>query len=139
MASTMESQGQSRREKWRERARALQNELYALYLAYRHPDTPWYAKAWALLVLAYAFSPIDLIPDMIPILGYVDDVILLPMGIYFALRLIPAEILAETRGRAQQELAVDPSIQRKGTFLIVCLWLLVIGVTILVIWRITDA
>ncbi len=134
----MESQGQSRREKWRERARALQNELYALYLAYRHPGTPWYAKAWALLVLAYACSPIDLIPDMIPILGYVDDVIILPMGIYFALRLIPADILAETRGRAQQELAVDPSIQKKGTILILSLWLLVIGVTILVIWRIID-
>ncbi|MFC6662253.1 YkvA family protein [Deinococcus multiflagellatus] len=70
-------------------ARRLKAELLALSLAARDPRTPWYARAWALLVLAYALSPIDLIPDFIPVLGQLDDLLLVPAGLWLALRLIP--------------------------------------------------
>ena len=84
----------------RDWARALKLELRALYFVVRDPRTPWYAKALAGAVLAYALSPIDLIPDFIPVLGYLDDVILVPLGIWLALKLVPGEVLAEARARA---------------------------------------
>ncbi len=87
--------------RWRERARRLQAETYAVYLAYRDPRTPWYARVLALVVAAYAVSPIDLIPDPIPLLGYLDDLILVPAGIALALRLIPGDVMAECRERAR--------------------------------------
>jgi uncharacterized membrane protein YkvA (DUF1232 family) len=83
-------------------ARALKRETHALYLAGRDPRTPWLAKLVIAIVVAYALSPIDLIPDFIPILGYLDDVLLLPLGIYLALKLIPTAILADARQAAQQ-------------------------------------
>ena len=75
-------------------------EIVALYLAGRDPRTPWYAKAMIAAVVAYALSPIDFIPDFIPILGYLDDLVLLPIGIWLAIRMIPAEILQDCRQRA---------------------------------------
>jgi uncharacterized membrane protein YkvA (DUF1232 family) len=84
----------------RRRARELKAQLLALWFCRDHPDTPLAAKVLAALVLAYAFSPIDLIPDFVPILGYLDDLVLLPLGIYLLLRLIPAHVLEEARGRA---------------------------------------
>ncbi|GGN33415.1 YkvA family protein [Deinococcus daejeonensis] len=81
-------------------ARHLKAELLALSLAARDPRTPWYARAWALLVLAYALSPIDLIPDFIPVLGQLDDLLLVPAGLWVALRLIPPEVLADARREA---------------------------------------
>ena len=75
-------------------------ERAALYLAYRDPRTPWYARVAAILVIAYALSPIDLIPDFIPVLGYLDDLIILPLGIFFAMKLIPAEIMVSAREKA---------------------------------------
>ena len=69
---------------WKARARQLEIETYALYLAYRHPKVPWYAKVFAACVVGYLFSPIDLIPDFIPVLGYLDDLILVPLGIFLA-------------------------------------------------------
>jgi len=86
---------------WKRRARALDTELHALVLAYRDPRTPWAARLWTLLVLAYAFSPIDLIPDPIPVLGYLDDLVLVPLGIALALRLIPPPVMVDARARAQ--------------------------------------
>jgi uncharacterized membrane protein YkvA (DUF1232 family) len=74
-------------QRWKERAERLKKEVYALYLAYRDPRTPWYGKVFAALVIAYAFSPIDLIPDPIPILGYLDDLILIPLGVVIALKM----------------------------------------------------
>lgn len=88
--------------RWKERARALKRDTYALYLAYHDARTPWYARVVALCVVAYAFSPIDLIPDFIPVLGYLDDLILVPLGIALAVRLIPPEVMAQSRERAQQ-------------------------------------
>ena len=89
-------------QRWQTAARALKRELYALYLASRDPRTPWYAKAAIAGVLAYALSPIDLIPDFIPVLGYLDDLVLLPAGIWMALRLIPPTVMAESRARAEE-------------------------------------
>ena len=77
-------------QRWRGWARRVKRETYALALAYRDPRTPWYARAVAAIVVAYAFSPLDLIPDVIPVLGYLDDLILVPLGILLAVRLIPA-------------------------------------------------
>jgi uncharacterized membrane protein YkvA (DUF1232 family) len=103
-------------------AAALKQELVALYLAARHPRTPWYAKVFLLCVVAYALSPIDLIPDPIPILGYVDDLLLLPLGIYLSLRMIPAEILTECRAKAA---ATSERLPRNwwAAAVIVSLWL----------------
>lgn len=85
----------------RERARRLKSETYALYLAYRDPRVPWYAKLVAACVVGYALSPIDLIPDFIPVLGYLDDLVLIPAGIALALKMIPPEVMAECRERAR--------------------------------------
>ena len=86
---------------WRERAGALRLEARALFLAVRHPRTPWYAKALALVVLGYALSPIDLIPDFLPVLGQLDDLLLIPAGLALVRRLIPASVLAECREKAR--------------------------------------
>ena len=94
--------------RWKQSARGLQREIYALYYAYRDPRVPWYAKAFIALVVAYAFSPIDLIPDFIPILGYLDDLLLIPLGVGLALRMIPAEVMRESRARAEQALEREP-------------------------------
>ncbi len=79
--------------------RRLREEIQVLGLVYRDPRTPWYAKACLALVLGYAFSPVDLIPDFIPVLGHLDDLLLVPLGVWLALRLIPRQVLAEARAR----------------------------------------
>ena len=123
---------------WRQRARRLKRETYALYLAARDPRVPWYTKVLALAIVGYALSPIDLIPDFIPIIGYLDDLILIPLGIALVLRLIPSEALAECRARAQQELERGQRAQstpaRIATVIIVLAWLigLIISVSFLV-------
>src|SRR5512146_897709 len=84
------------------RARALKTETHALYLAARDPRTPWYAKGLVLLIVAYALSPIDLIPDFVPVLGYLDDLIIIPGGIVLALKLIPPQVMEQARQQAQE-------------------------------------
>jgi uncharacterized membrane protein YkvA (DUF1232 family) len=87
-------------EGFKNRVRLLKRETHALYLAARHPRTPWYAKLFVAGIVAYALSPIDLIPDFIPILGFLDDLILIPLGIVVAVKLVPADVLAECRAKA---------------------------------------
>jgi uncharacterized membrane protein YkvA (DUF1232 family) len=99
----------------------LKVETYALYLAYRDPRVPWYARVFAALVVGYAFSPIDLIPDPIPFIGYLDDLILVPLGIALAIRMIPAEVLAECREKAK-ELSKKP-VNRVAAVVVVAVWL----------------
>jgi len=86
-------------------AAELKAQLLTLWFARLHTDTPWHAKALAVLVAAYAFSPIDLIPDFIPVIGYLDDLIIVPLGIWLALRLIPRHVLDESRRKADAWLA----------------------------------
>ena len=83
----------------RERARRLRLEAHALYLAARHPDTPWYAKALVAAILVYALTPVDLIPDVFPILGIVDDIVFVPLAFALAVRFIPIHVLEECRAR----------------------------------------
>ena len=89
-------------EAWRQKARYLKRETYALYFAVRDPRVPWYAKLLAGSVVAYAFSPIDLIPDFIPILGYLDELVILPLGVMAVRAMIPEGVLAECRNRADR-------------------------------------
>ena len=106
-------------------ARKVKRDGVTLWFAGRHPQAPWYAKALGAFVVAYALSPIDLIPDFIPVLGYLDDVILLPALIWLAIRLIPAPVLAECREQADRWMAIKgakpPS--RIGAALIVAVWI----------------
>jgi len=119
-------------EKLRSRARALKNEAYAIYLAAKDPRTPWYAKALIYFVVAHTFSPIDLIPDFIPILGYLDDLIITPLGIALAIRLIPAEVLAEARLTVVTQ-GFDRRVGLVGAGIIIIIWILAIiwGATII--------
>jgi uncharacterized membrane protein YkvA (DUF1232 family) len=110
-------------------ARALKTEVVALDFAARDPRVPWYAKFVAAIVAAYALSPIDLIPDFIPVLGYLDDLILVPLGILLAVKLIPPLLMAEFR-LAAQEHAERPG-SRMGAWVIVALWVLS---AILLLW-----
>jgi len=108
-------------------ARIIKRDAHALYLAARDPRVPWYAKALAIAVAAYAFSPIDLIPDFIPILGYLDDVILVPLGILLVIRMIPPEIMAEHRAVAAA--AQERPVSRTAAVIIVCLWAVFIALS----------
>ena len=103
----------------------MKRDAQALHLAARDPRVPWYAKAVAVLVAAYALSPIDLIPDFVPILGYLDDLIILPAGIALVIRLIPAAIMAEHRALA--DAALDRSVSRTAAAFIILTWALAIG------------
>jgi uncharacterized membrane protein YkvA (DUF1232 family) len=122
-------------EKLKSRARALKNEAIAVYLAAKDPRTPWYAKALVFFVVAHTFSPIDLIPDFIPVLGYLDDLIITPGGLWLAVRLIPPEVLAEARGKAATSgLLRSGSVGYVGAAVIIVVWILIlIGVVYLII------
>jgi uncharacterized membrane protein YkvA (DUF1232 family) len=98
-------------------------ETYTIYLAYRDPRTPWYARLFAACVVGYAFSPIDLIPDSIPILGYLDDLILVPLGISIALKMIPSPVLAECREKAQAILEQGQPTSWAAAMVTVIVWL----------------
>jgi uncharacterized membrane protein YkvA (DUF1232 family) len=102
-------------------ARAVKRDVHALYLAGRDPRVPWYAKALALLVAGYALSPIDLIPDFVPVVGYLDDVILVPLGIVLVVKLIPPGIMAEHRALAAA--AQDRPVSRVAAVIIAVIWL----------------
>jgi uncharacterized membrane protein YkvA (DUF1232 family) len=105
----------------RDWARGIKRDVTALYFAARDPRVPWYAKAVALAVAAYALSPIDLIPDFIPVLGYLDDVIIVPLGILLAVRLIPADVLAEHRAAATE--AGERPTSRTAAAVIIAIWI----------------
>jgi len=107
---------------WRENARKLKADVVALALAMRDPRVPWYARALGACVVAYALSPIDLIPDFVPVVGYVDDLVLVPLGLILMVRLIPAEVLAEHRAAAAA-LAERP-VSYAGAAAVILVWLL---------------
>lgn len=115
----------------RGRARRLRTEALALYLAARHPSTPWYAKLLVAAIVAYAFSPIDLIPDFIPVLGILDDLIILPAGIVLAIRLVPATVLDECRRRAHAAFRDGRPVSRVAATVIVLIWLTLAALSII--------
>lgn len=119
----------------RQRARRLKTEIYALYLAYRDPRTPWYARLFAAGVVAYAFSPLDLIPDFIPIIGLLDDLILVPLGIVLALRMIPASVMAECRQRAAEALREGRPTNWLAAGAIIAVWIVFAALLIVIAVR----
>lgn len=95
-------------QRWTDKAKSIKRDLYAVYLACRDPRTPWYARLLAVAVIGYALSPIDLIPDFIPVIGYLDDLILVPLGLMLVVRLIPPDVLADARRRADASAWTKP-------------------------------
>lgn len=114
-------------------ARAVRRDVHALWLAARDPRTPWHARALAVAIAAYALSPIDLIPDFVPVLGYLDDAILLPLGILLAVRLVPPEVMAEHRATAAA--AAARPVSRAGAAFVVALWIAAAGWLFWTFWR----
>lgn len=110
---------------WKQRVRQLKQETYAIYLACKDPRVPWYARVFAGFVVAYALSPIDLIPDFIPILGYLDDLVLVPLGIILVLKLIPPRVLAECRIKAEAAMGEGKPTNWIAAGVIVVIWFLV--------------
>jgi uncharacterized membrane protein YkvA (DUF1232 family) len=121
----------------KESAQQLKNQTYVIYLAFKHPHTPWYAKVLLIFVIGYALSPIDLIPDFIPVLGYIDDLIILPLGISIALKMIPKEVILECRGKAASE-RINGKIKWFGLGIIILIWLIVLSVIAIVIYKIIS-
>jgi uncharacterized membrane protein YkvA (DUF1232 family) len=128
----------SRLESWKQRARQLKQETYAIYLALRDPRVPWYARLLAACVVGYAFSPIDLIPDVVPVLGYLDDLVIVPLGIMLALKLIPSDVIAECRARSQAVMAEGKPTNWIAAGVIVAIWLLLAALVIVLALRVVK-
>ena len=120
---------------WKRRASQLRVETYAIWLAYKDPRVPWYARAFAACVVGYAFSPIDLIPDPIPVLGYLDDLVLIPQGIGLALRMIPPEVMVECRQKADAVMREGKPTNWKAAAVIVTLCVIMALLVIVVMVR----
>ena len=123
------------RERWRSRARDLKRLTWALLFAYHDPRTPWLARVVAAGVVAYAFSPIDLIPDIIPVLGYLDDLILIPLGVLLAVRLIPPPVWADARARATEAVRTNRPVSWWAAAVIVLLWIVLAAVGAWLLWQ----
>jgi len=125
---------------WKRRVQHLKVETHALYLAYRDPRTPWYAKLLAAVIVAYAVSPVDLIPDFIPVLGVLDDLVIVPLGAALAIKMVPKQVVAECREKARN--AMEPSASKRTKCLVativVAIWCLLAALVILLAFRIAD-
>lgn len=113
----------------------MKRETFTLVVACRHPRVPWYAKALALLVAGYALSPVDLIPDFIPVVGYLDDLVLIPLGFMLVIRLIPAEVLAECRRQAEEMVGRATRMGKIAAVVIVAIWILTVAVLLWLMFR----
>ena len=120
---------------WKERVRALKKDTFTLVVACRHPRVPWYAKALALLIVGYALSPIDLIPDFIPVLGYLDDLVLIPLGFMLVIRLIPVEVLADCRRQSEEIVGRVTRAGKIAAAIIVATWILIAALLLWLIVR----
>jgi len=107
----------------KQRARQLKVEIYALYFAYKDPRVPLYARIFAACVVGYAFSPIDLIPDPIPVLGYLDDLVIIPLGIWLALKMIPPEVMVDSRSKVGERLQQKKPVNWVAGAIILLIWL----------------
>jgi uncharacterized membrane protein YkvA (DUF1232 family) len=120
---------------WKQWARQLKRESYALYLACRDPRVPWFAKLFAGCVVAYAFSPIDLIPDFVPIAGYLDDLVIIPLGMLAARKMIPPLVLAECRTRAQEIVNRKKPTNWLAALVIVAIWVSLAAIALMLLVR----
>ncbi len=120
---------------WKQKARELKIQTYALYLAYRNPGTPWYAKVFTLLIVAYAFSPIDLIPDFIPLLGYLDDLVIIPLGVTLALKMIPKPVMDACRAQAERGLESGAPVFSIMAYVVIGIWIVLLLLVIYWIYR----
>jgi uncharacterized membrane protein YkvA (DUF1232 family) len=125
-------------DRWKQRARQLKTEVYALYLAYKDPRVPWYARLFAACVVGYAFSPIDLIPDPIPVLGYLDDLVLVPLGITLAVKMIPAPVLAECREQAQVAMRQGKPVNWVAAGIIIAIWLVLAALAVFLMFKLVK-
>jgi len=108
------------------KAKQLKKQIIIVYLAYMHRDVKWYTKAFLLLILAYAASPVDLIPDFVPVLGMLDDVILIPLGIMLAIRMIPKHVWEECKASAENGVTIAAKYKKMGAVLIALIWIIVL-------------
>lgn len=122
-------------ERLKTRERKLKSDTYALWLAYHHPRTPLHAKVFLVCVVAYALSPVDLIPDFIPVLGYLDDLILIPLGIFLALRMIPRDVMAECRQKAEVESSIRLKKNWVAGAIIILIWLFLLALVGFLVWK----
>lgn len=121
--------------KIRQRIEQLKGDTLVLYVAYRDERVPWYAKVLAACVVAYAFSPVDLIPDFVPVVGYLDDLVLVPLGIALALRMIPADVMAESRLRVQELETWDRPRSWVAGGVVIAIWMLLVALALLLLAR----
>ena len=121
---------------WKQRARQLSAQSYALYLAYRHPNTPWYAKVFAALIVGYVFSPIDPIPDFIPGVGLLDEMVVVPIGVLIAAKLIPREVMEECQEKAREVAEGEKPVNRVAAVVVVGVWLLCVALAVLLALRV---
>jgi uncharacterized membrane protein YkvA (DUF1232 family) len=123
-------------ESWKRRGRRLKAETYTLYLAYRHPRTPWYAKVFAALIVGYVFSPIDPIPDFIPGVGLLDEMVVVPIGILIAAKMIPPDVFAECREKAREVEEGEKPVSRVAAGVVVAIWLLCVALSVYLALRV---
>ncbi len=123
---------------WKIKAKRLRTEIVAVYLASKHPRTPWYTKVLAVLIVGYALSPIDLIPDFIPVAGYVDDLIIVPAGIALLIKIIPRDVLEECRAKAQSDVAKGKPKNWVAGGVIVLIWVLAIYLVLRLVLRVAK-
>jgi uncharacterized membrane protein YkvA (DUF1232 family) len=121
---------------WKTKVKVLRREVYALSLAAKDPRVPWYAKVFAVLIMGYILSPIDLIPDFIPVIGYVDDFIIVPAAIVFLIRMIPKEVMEECREKARSHRGRIKGKHWVAASIIVIIWLMAIYLTIKLVYLI---
>ena len=122
-------------ETWKQRARQLSAQTYALYLAYRHPRTPWYAKIFAALIVGYVFSPIDPIPDFIPGVGLLDEMVVVPLGALIAAKMIPPEVFEECRQKAREFAEGEKAVSRLAAVVVVCVWVVCVALAVFLALR----
>jgi len=121
------------KQRLRQRAKELKAEVFVLYFAYKDPRVAWYAKVFIIIVVGYAFSPIDLIPDFIPILGYLDDLVLIPLGVALAIKMIPVPVMEEAREKARS-LPTKPK-NWLAAIIIIVIWILAVGWIMSLFWK----
>jgi uncharacterized membrane protein YkvA (DUF1232 family) len=123
-------------EAWRRRARQLSAQTYTLYLAYRHPGTPWYAKVFAALIVGYVFSPIDPIPDFLPGVGLLDEMVVVPLGVLLAAKMVPQEVFEECREKAREVAEGEKPVSRVAVVVVICVWLVCVALAVFLALRV---